>query len=78
MFSARVTPKLPLYRLEHPATQLCVRFYSVATPAGQPPRIQSRLTRRELSTGFFSRRQAEEAFARFIGPAELEIVRCES
>ena len=76
--AARITPRDAFYRIEDPATGLCVRLHSVPTEAADAPRIVPRLTSAALSTWFSTREQAAEAFARFIGVAPFDIVRADA
>lgn len=63
------------HRLQHSETGLYVRLTCIPAPRDQAPRIVVRLTRRDRATRFPSHSAAQECFARFIGPAPLEIVR---
>jgi hypothetical protein len=76
--SIRVRQKDSVYRIEDPQSQLCIRLHSVPATTEAAPHIVPRLTRRELSTWFTTRAQADEAFARYIGVAALEIVRSDA
>lgn len=71
------TPAAPSYhRIQDIESQLYVRFSWKFTESGKAI-VRARLTRREQASRFPSHRSAAEAFARYIGPAPLEIVRCD-
>jgi hypothetical protein len=74
----RVTQKGAFYRIEDPVTSLCIRLHCEPAAGDAAPHITPRLTRRELATWFTTRAQADEAFARYIGVAALEIVRSDA
>lgn len=75
--TARITQRDTVWRIEDPATGLCVRLVSEPVEAQAAPRIVPKLTAAALSTWFRTYEQAAEAFARFVGVAALEIVRAD-
>lgn len=68
--------KQSIYLIEEPLTGLCLRCPPPPSPEDPEPR--PRLTPRAVATMFPTRQDAEEAFARLLGAAPLEIVRADA
>ena len=65
------------YRLADPVTKLCVRLEDIAAP-GEPERIVPRLGPASDYTRFTTHDAAQNAFAKHIGVAVLEIERVDA
>lgn len=74
----RVRPKDAHYRIEDPATNLCIRLDAVPAEAADAPKIVPRLTDGGTATWFPSWKQAAEAFARYLPGQPLQIVRVDA
>ena len=69
---------IPHYRIEDPATGLCVRLQATPSPACEAPHIVATLAASTDATRFIRWRNAAEAFARFCAGQPLEIVRVDA
>jgi len=73
-----VTPPVPQhYRITDPVSGLCIRLNEITEP-GQPERLVGKLVPAEQATRFTSARAANNAWAAYLGPQHLELVRVDA
>lgn len=65
------------YRLIDPVNDLAVAVVNIAEP-GQPERLAARLVPADDATRFTTARAANNAWAAYVGPQHLELVRVDA